>query len=248
VRFIGNHELLWWGEWLSTTRRQISVDLSSGEVQAGFAAGGYYVRMFTGLVEELALVDEARVAGQPRRGQALHLTVKAPLVSQDAEIGDSIAVSGCCLTVVKKDGNLLSFEAGSETLSRTHFERLKTGDEVNLERSLALGERLGGHLVTGHIDGPGTLIKRRDDGEWSQLVIRAQPRFLKQMVSKGSIAVDGVSLTLVNVDSDHFSVALIPHTLANTTLGKLQVGMLVNLETDLLAKYVERQMEARSGS
>jgi riboflavin synthase len=125
---------------------------------------------------------------------------------------------------------------------------LKMGDEVNLERSLALGDRLGGHLVTGHIDGQGTLLKRRDEGEWSQLVIRAQPRLLKQMVSKGSIAVDGVSLTLVNVDADHFSVALIPHTLANTTLGKLQVGMLVNLETDLLAKYVERQMEARSGS
>jgi riboflavin synthase len=204
--------------------------------------------MFTGLVEELALVDEARLTGQPRRGQSLRLTVKAPLVSKDAKIGDSIAVSGCCLTVIEKNRNSLSFEAGSETLSRTHFERLQTGAEVNLERSLKLGDRLGGHLVTGHVDGTGTLIRRRDDGEWSNLVFRAQPRLLKQMVGKGSIAVDGVSLTVVEAETDRFSVSLIPHTLANTTLGKLQVGMLVNLETDLLAKYVERQMEARSGS
>ncbi len=204
--------------------------------------------MFTGLVEELALVDEARLTGQPRRAQSLYLTVKAALVSKDAEIGDSIAVSGCCLTVIKKNRNLLSFEAGNETLSRTYFERLKTGDELNLERSLALGDRLGGHMVTGHIDGQGTLVRRRDEGEWSNLLFRAHSRLLKQMVSKGSIAVDGVSLTVVNVEMDHFSVAIIPHTLANTTLGKLQIGSPVNLETDLLAKYVERQMEARAGS
>jgi riboflavin synthase len=202
--------------------------------------------MFTGLVEELAKVQEARSSGTRRRGLALHLVLKAPLVAKDAKVGDSIAVNGCCLTVVKKSRDLLSFDAGSETLSRTNFDRLQKGDLVNLERSLALGDRLGGHLVTGHIDGSATLIKRRDEGEWSYLVFRTIPRLLRQMASKGSVAVDGVSLTLVNVEVDRFSVALIPHTLANTTLGKLQVGDPVNLETDLLAKYVERQLGSRT--
>jgi riboflavin synthase len=209
--------------------------------------------MFTGLVEELAAVEEVSRTGKRRRGaaarvergQAIRLVVKAPLVAKDAKIGDSIAVSGCCLTVVKKARTLLSFDAGSETLSRTTFDRLKAGDKVNLERSLKLSDRLGGHLVTGHIDGLGTLLKRRDEGQWSHFTFRAETRLLRQVVNKGSIAVDGVSLTVVKVESDRFSVALIPHTLAVTTLGKLQVGGLVNLETDLLAKYVERQLESQ---
>jgi len=198
--------------------------------------------MFTGLVEELAIVEEARRTGDRRRGYALHLVIKAPLVAKHAKVGDSIAVSGCCLTVLKKSRSLLSFDAGSETLSRTNFDRLYMGSRVNLERSLELGDRLGGHLVTGHVDGQGTLIKRRDEGEWSHFTFRAAPRLMRQIAGKGSIAVDGVSLTVVNVEQDRFSVALIPHTLAHTTLGKLEVGSLVNLETDLLAKYVERQL------
>jgi riboflavin synthase len=201
--------------------------------------------MFTGLVEELATIHEARRTGDRRRGFALHLVIKAPLVAKDAKVGDSIAVNGCCLTVVKKNRSLLAFDAGSETLHRTSFDRLRKGDQVNLERSLVLGDRLGGHLVSGHIDGPATLLKRRDEGKWSHFTFRTSPRLLQQMASKGSIAVDGVSLTLVNVEPDRFSVALIPHTLANTTLGRLEVGALVNLETDLLAKYVERQLESR---
>jgi riboflavin synthase len=201
--------------------------------------------MFTGLVEELGIVDQVRRAGNHRRGYAIHFVVKAPTVAKDTKVGDSIAVNGCCLTVVKKQRQLLSFDAGSETLSRTNFERLQKGDHVNLERAAALGDRLGGHLVTGHIDGPATLIKRRDEGKWSHLTFRANSRLLRQMASKGSVAIDGVSLTLVNVENDRFSVALIPHTLANTTLGQLQVGAQVNLETDLLAKYVERQLESR---
>lgn len=205
--------------------------------------------MFTGLVEELAIVEETRRTGDRRRGYALHLVIKAPLVAKGARLGDSIAVNGCCLTVVKKSRNLLAFDAGSETLGRTNFDRLHKGSRVNLERSLKVGERLGGHLVTGHVDGQGTLIKRRDEGEWSHFTFRAAPRLMRQIVSKGSIAVDGVSLTVVNVEQDRFSVALIPHTLAHTTLGKLEVGSLVNLETDLLAKYVERQLAtASSGS
>ena len=203
-------------------------------------------RMFTGLVEELATVEAARHHTAGRRIQSLHLTVKAPLVSKDAKIGDSIAVSGCCLTLVKKERNLLHFDVGSETLNCTNFGRLKKGARVNLERSLKLGDRLGGHLVSGHIDGVGRLIKRRDEDEWSHFTFLASPRLLKQTAGKGSITVDGVSLTVVNVAADRFSVALIPYTLTHTTLGKLLVGDTVNLETDLLAKYVERQLESRA--
>src|SRR5262245_54431576 len=153
--------------------------------------------MFTGLVEELAAVERVDRTGSRRRGFAIHLVVKAPLVAKDTKIGDSIAVSGCCLTVVKKTRNLLAFDAGSETLSRTTFDRLRAGDKVNLERSLRLNERLGGHLVTGHVDGLGTLIKRRDEGKWSHFTFRGDQRLLRQVASKGSIAVDGVSLTVV---------------------------------------------------
>lgn len=202
--------------------------------------------MFTGLVEELGTVEEASLAGQRRSGRALRLVVKAPLVAADANLGDSIAVNGCCLTVVKKAKNLLGFDVGDETLSRTNLDRLKKGNGVNLERSLRLGDRLGGHLVTGHIDGTATLLRRRDEGQWAHLTFYVASRLSRQMASKGSVAVDGVSLTLVKVEGDRFSVALIPHTLAHTTLGNLQVRGVVNIETDLLAKYVERQLDSRS--
>jgi riboflavin synthase len=203
--------------------------------------------MFTGLVEELGVVAEAKVNGSRRHDATMQLVVKAPLVAKDASVGDSIAVNGCCLTVVKKNGNLLSFDAGSETLSRTNLGRLAKGSGINLERSLRVGDRLGGHFVTGHIDGAGTLLKRRDDDDWANFTFRANGRLLQQMASKGSVAVDGVSLTLVTVDADRFSVALIPHTLQNTTLGALEVGGIVNIETDLLAKYVERRLASAPG-
>jgi riboflavin synthase len=175
----------------------------------------------------------------------VRLTVKCSAVAKDVAVGDSIAVNGCCLTVVKKERGQLTFEAGEETLSRTNFARLAKGSRVNLERSLAMGDPVGGHLVTGHIDATGTLIKRRDEGQWSSFTFRVPPRTARQLASKGSVAVDGVSLTLVSVDGDRFSVALIPHTLSHTTLGKMAVGGVVNIETDVLAKYVERQLESR---
>jgi riboflavin synthase len=202
--------------------------------------------MFTGLVEELATVAEVSRTGSHRYPNTMRLVIRAAIVAQDALLGHSIAVSGCCLTVVEKDRNLLMFDAGSETLSRTNFDRLAAGSHVNLERSLKLGDRLGGHLVTGHIDGLGTLIKRRDEDDWSHFTFSAHPRLLRLMASKGSIAIDGVSLTLVSVEEGRFSVALIPHTLKNTTLGLIQVGEVANLETDLIAKYVEKQLEART--
>src|SRR5262245_60878297 len=169
--------------------------------------------MFTGLVEELGTIQAVK-----KVGPGIRFTVKTKVVGKGATLGDSIAVSGCCLTVVKKERGLVTFEAGQETLSRTNLSRLTKGYRVNLEHYLAIGERLGGHIVTGHIDATGTLIKRRDDGSWATLTFRVPARTARQLAPKGSVAIDGVSLTLVTVDGDRFSVALIPHTLAHTTL------------------------------
>jgi riboflavin synthase len=193
--------------------------------------------MFTGLIEVLGTVADL----QPEP-PGVRLSISAGMVAEGATIGDSIAINGCCLTVVAVEGALLSFQAGAETLSRTNLRRLRPGSPVNLERSLAFGDRLGGHLVTGHIDGLGTLAERRDDGDWSTCWFQAASELLRQVAAKGSIAVDGVSLTVVEALADRFSVALIPHTLAATTLGRLRIGDTVNLETDVLSKYVERQL------
>lgn len=193
--------------------------------------------MFTGLVEGLGEI--ASLIDQP---PGKRLIVRAPELAQGTMIGDSIAINGCCLTVIQIAGPELAFEAGAETLSRTNLGMLREGSRVNLERSLQVGDRLGGHLVTGHIDAVGRLDERRDDDAWSFMWFRCPPNLTRQMASKGSIAVDGVSLTLVDVEDERFSVALIPHTLHVTTLGHLSIGDPVNLETDLLAKYVERQL------
>jgi riboflavin synthase len=195
--------------------------------------------MFTGLVEALATVVELRT--EP---PGVRLTMEVPPSVDEVEIGDSIALNGCCLTVVAANANRLSFQAGEETLRRTNLGRLKAGSQLNIERSLRAGDRLGGHFITGHIDGLGALESRTDEGDWSTFWFQAPPNLMRQMASKGSIAVDGVSLTLVDVGADCFSVALIPHTLAATTLGRLMPGDSANLETDVLAKYVERQLNA----
>jgi len=193
--------------------------------------------MFTGLVERLALVDQ--LIPEP---PGVRLVIREPSWAREIEIGASIAINGCCLTVVDVQGETFGFDAGAETLSRTNLGRLQPGSRVNLERSLRLGDRLGGHFVTGHIDAVGHLDQRIDDKDWSTFWFRVPAGLARQMASKGSIAVDGVSLTLVDVTEDRFSVALIPHTLKVTTLGPLQVGDPVNLETDVLAKYVEQQL------
>jgi riboflavin synthase len=202
--------------------------------------------MFTGLVEALATVIEVRP--EP---PGMRVAVRIPQIPGDsrsapAKTGDSIALNGCCLTVVAVAADRLEFQAGDETLLRTNLGRLKTGSPVNVERSLCLGDQMGGHFVTGHIDGQGTLQSRTDDGDWSTFWFHAAPELMRQMASKGSIAVDGVSLTLVAVEDSRFSVMLIPHTLSVTTLGKLQPGDSVNLETDILAKYVQRQLATAS--
>ena len=156
-------------------------------------------------------------------------------------MGASIAINGCCLTIVATEGNSLSFQAGNETLSRTNLRDLVVGSGVNLERALKAGDRLGGHYVSGHVDGLGRVKKRVDESDWSYFWFEVPEELTRQMASKGSVTVDGVSLTLVDVERDSFSVALIPHTLEVTTLGDRQAGDAVNIETDILAKYVQQQ-------
>lgn len=196
-----------------------------------------FASMFTGLIEAMGVIEEVRP--EP---PGVRLVVRQPEVLGDAILGASIAINGCCLTVVAARDGVAEFEAGAETLSRTNLGRLQPGDHVNLERSLQVGDRMGGHFVTGHIDSLGWLDQRTTDGPWATLWFRVPPHLTRQMASKGSIAVDGVSLTLVAVEPERFSVALIPHTLQVTTLGRLREGDPVNLETDILAKYVEQQL------
>lgn len=199
--------------------------------------------MFTGLVESLG-----RVVTALPEGAGLRLAVDAGDTATGVAIGDSICVSGCCLSVVRLEGGHLEFQLGPETLARTTLGGLRPGAAVNLERSLRLTDRLGGHLVTGHVDGVGGLVSLARDGDWVTCRFAAAPALMPQMAAKGSVAVDGVSLTVVDVAADSFSVALIPHTLACTTLGTLTPGVQVNLETDLVAKYVDRWLAARGTS
>ncbi|MCC9645268.1 riboflavin synthase [Rhodopirellula sp. JC740] len=199
--------------------------------------------MFTGLVESVGQVTSVEEQPPGRK-----LVISAPNFrfsdpDRDVKLGDSIAINGCCLTIVDIDGNDLAFEAGEETLSRTNLGELKTGSRVNLERSLAVGDRMGGHYVTGHVDCIGQLIERVDDPPWANLKFSVPPAYAQQIVGKGSIAIDGISLTVVDAGKDFFTVALIPHTLEVTTLGGRKVGDRINLETDLLAKYVQRTLQ-----
>ncbi len=195
--------------------------------------------MFTGLIETVG-----RVVGIANQPPGKRFTIEAKPFRQGVAVGDSIAINGCCLTVVGigPQGIQFDFEAGEETLSRTNLGELRVRSRVNLERALATGDRIGGHYVTGHIDDLGTIIERRDDPPWAHFRFRIPNRLASQVAAKGSVAVDGISLTVVDADRDSFSVALIPHTLSETTLGLRKVGNRVNLETDVLAKYVERSL------
>ncbi len=192
--------------------------------------------MFTGLVEGLGTIAEIIPEGPGTR----LIVVPPPPLLAGTSIGDSVAVNGCCLTVVAVHNGRWSFQAGPETLSRTNLGVLRPGDRVNLERSLPANARIGGHFVQGHIDGCGTVDRILREGEWVTIWICVAAQLARQMVSKGSVAVDGVSLTIVDVEAERFSVALIPHTLQVTTLGIRREQDLVNVETDILAKYVEK--------
>lgn len=197
--------------------------------------------MFTGLVEDLGTVVRA-----DRRSDALVLAVRPSRIPLgELAIGESVCHDGACLTVTEVGRDAFTVLAGAETLARTTLGNLRVGSRVNLERSLRMGDRLGGHWVTGHIDGTGELAVRRDLGANLVLGVRTPAALLKFIVEKGSIALCGVSLTVNAVDAETFSVAIIPHTREETTLGALHLGDRINLETDILAKHVEKLLGAR---
>ena len=197
--------------------------------------------MFTGIVEELGVVRSVTA----NEGGA-RFVFEAEIVLDDVELGASIAVNGCCLTVVAHDETTWSADAVIESLARTNLGDLAVGDGVNLERPVRLADRLGGHLVQGHVDATGTVAKREPQPDGSELITIAAPaEVLRYVVHKGSITVDGVSLTIAGRDDGAFAVALIPHTLSVTTLGTRAPGSRVNLEVDLIAKYVERLVLSR---
>ncbi len=196
--------------------------------------------MFTGIVEELgAIVSIDKTLAGTR------MTILAPTVMSDLRVGDSISVNGACLTVANRSDHNFSVEVSPETLSVTTLGQLTAGAPLNLERAMKLNERIGGHLVAGHVDGVGTVRHRQQDGNAILLTIEAPPEILRHCIVKGSITVDGISLTVNKVTDRGFSVSIIPHTAKVTTFGLKQVGDRVNLESDLIGKYVERLLQER---
>ena len=199
--------------------------------------------MFTGLVEEVGMV-RAIV-----HGAGAQIRIAAPLItSLNPAIGDSIAINGVCLTITKMSGNELCFDAVEETLSRSNLGKLRTGDPVNLERAVSANRLFGGHFVLGHVDGLGTIISFDKKPGATTLTISAPEDVMRYVVPKGSIAIDGISLTVAYCDDNRFSVAIIPHTIENTTLKSKKPEDTVNLEADILGKYVEKFISGRAGS
>lgn len=188
--------------------------------------------MFSGIVQELGTITANRIAGEGR------LDIAAAAVLDGVRIGDSIAVNGCCLTVVAAGDGVFSADVMPETARLTTLAAARAGDRVNLEASLRFGERIGGHMVTGHIDAVGTMRELCDDGNAIWATVAAPHTLIATLVTKGCVAIDGISLTVVDVAADCFTVSLIPHTVAGTTAGRWRAGSTVNLEADLVAKYV----------
>lgn len=201
--------------------------------------------MFTGIVEEIGEIVEvtdrsAEPAGGDALGRSARLRIRGPLAVSDAAPGDSIAVNGVCLTVVEPDAESFAVDVIGETLLRSSLADARVGSRVNLERAVAAGARLGGHIVQGHVDGTATVARREAGQHWTTVRFATTNGLTRYVVEKGSIAVDGISLTVTAVDDTGFSVGLIPTTLSETTLGEREVGETVNLEVDVVAKYVER--------
>jgi riboflavin synthase len=197
--------------------------------------------MFTGIVEELGRV----AAIQALPDNSIRITIEGPTVLSDANLGDSICVNGVCLTVAEQNGDQFTADVMSETINRTTIGDLLAGSQVNLERPVTLATRLGGHLVQGHVDAVGTVSAREHSENWDVVTITPPKELLKYVVEKGSITIDGTSLTVSAVTDSTFSVSLIPATLEKTTLGIRQIGDRVNLEVDVLAKYVEKLVAAQ---
>lgn len=200
--------------------------------------------MFTGIVEELGTV-----ASVDDQGDAIRVTIRADETLSDAALGDSIAVNGCCLTVAERTDSTWTADVMAETLAKTSTGRLAPGDRVNLERAVTAEKRLGGHVVQGHVDGVGTVLSRTPSEHWTvvEIGLPEEPDLARYLVDKGSITVDGTSLTVVEAKEASFTVSLIPETLARTTLGFREPGDPVNLEVDVLAKHVEKLVRAYTG-
>ena len=199
--------------------------------------------MFTGIVEELGTV-----AAVEDQGDAIRLAIRGATVLEGTALGDSIAVNGCCLTVTSITGDTWTADVMQETLDKTSLYGVRPGDRVNLERAVTADKRLGGHIVQGHVDGVGEVVRRTPSEHWEVIEIAMPPALARYLVDKGSITVDGVSLTVVEAGDDRFTVSLIPETLTRTTLGSRQPGDRVNLEVDVIAKYVERLLAHREVS
>ncbi|MET8943810.1 riboflavin synthase [Streptomyces sp. NPDC004542] len=198
--------------------------------------------MFTGIVEELGEVTAVEDLGDASR-----FRLRGPVVTEGAKHGDSIAVNGVCLTVVDHEGDEFTADVMAETLNRSSLGALSAGSRVNLERPTAVGARLGGHIVQGHVDGTGQILERKPSDHWEIIKIALPADLTRYVVEKGSVTVDGISLTVVDAGPDYFTVSLIPTTLALTTLGFKEPGDPVNLEVDIVAKYVERLLAAGQG-
>lgn len=199
--------------------------------------------MFTGIVTDLGTVRTVEPAGQ---GRDLRIVIATAWDTGGIELGASVACNGCCLTVVEKGEGTLAFNASAETLSKTTIGRWRPGAPVNLERALRLGDELGGHMVQGHIDGVGSVAAAAPEGGSLRVRIRPPPHLMPYVAPKGSVAVDGVSLTVNDVDADAFGVNIIPHTAQVTTFGRIKPGDPVNIEVDLVARYLARLLDARS--
>ncbi|MBP3762067.1 MAG: riboflavin synthase [Ruminococcus sp.] len=191
--------------------------------------------MFTGIVEEIGTVCEVK-----KNGNNSYIRIIAEKVLSDVHIGDSIAVNGVCLTVTRHDGNIFQADVMNETLNRSSLGSLRNGSKVNLERAMSAEGRFGGHIVSGHIDGTGKITDIKNDGIAIWYTISAKPEIMRYIVEKGSVAIDGISLTVARVTENNFSVSIIPHTAEQTILSLKKIGDIVNLENDIIAKYVEK--------
>ena len=198
--------------------------------------------MFTGLIEEIGKIEAVTA-----RGRILDIKVRAEKILSDISIGDSISISGVCQTVTSFDKSTFTVQAVSETIDRTTFASLKKGAAVNLERALRVGDRLGGHIVQGHIDGTGRVVSKKASGNNFDITIAPEAELNRYIVEKGSITIDGVSLTVTHTRSGTLGVTIIPHTLGSTTLENVRIGDTVNLETDILAKHIEKLIEPGGG-
>lgn len=199
--------------------------------------------MFTGIIEEVG-----ELLSLEQSTDLYQLTIKAQEMSKDLQLGESIAVNGVCLTVTKFSSTQFTVDVMPETLHATNLRAYKKGDKLNLERAMSMQGRFGGHFVSGHVDGTGTIIQRKKVSNAIYFWIEAEPSLLKYILSKGSVAIDGISLTVVDSDEHQFSVSIIPHTLQETILGSKDQGDVVNIECDMIAKYVERLVMGQSAS